>query len=163
MPRTNEISRGHAIGGGVVAGIIGGIVLAIILSILYVTQHQSIWLAMKGAGAPYLHERATQPGFDAPAVLLGIVAHFVVSIVWGVLFALIVYGYGLPKSATVLAGAVWGIVVWLIMYYVVLPLVGLGQMARSTPVGNAIILHVIFGLAVGLGFLPFQTSLEEPT
>src|SRR5437588_426952 len=81
MERTTDISRGHAVGGGIVAGIIGGVVLAIILSIMYAAHGQSVWLAMKGAGAPFLHERAMQPGFDAPAVLLGLVAHFAVSIV----------------------------------------------------------------------------------
>ena len=44
------------------------------------------------------------------------------------------------------------------MYYVVLPIVGLGEVARSAPLGMAIIGHVIFGLAVGVGFLPFQRT-----
>ncbi len=154
MERTTEVSRGYAAGGGVVAGLIGGIVLAIILAIVQVAYGGDIWVALKGASTPFLHERAAQPGFDGPAVALGLVIHFAISIVWGVLFALI--AFGLSRGATVLAGAVWGVVVWLVMYYVVLPAVGLAQVARSQPIVNAVVGHVIFGLAVGLGFLPFQ-------
>jgi hypothetical protein len=42
------------------------------------------------------------------------------------------------------------------MYYVVLPIVGLGEYAASTPLLMAIVSHLVFGLGVGLGFLPYQ-------
>lgn len=35
-------------------------------------------------------------------------------------------------------------------------IVGLADMARQAPVVAGIIYHVVFGLAVGVGFLPFQ-------
>jgi hypothetical protein len=74
--------------------------------------------------------------------------------VWGLLFAVI--SYGLSRGATVLAGALWGIVVWFGMYYLVLPVAGLPEVAQSTPLLKAIASHLVFGLAVGVGYLPFQ-------
>jgi hypothetical protein len=157
MERTTDIpSRGHAVGGGVVAGVIGGAVMEILLLITMRMHGGDIWAAMKGAATPFVHARAQQPGFDAPMVLLGLCCHFAISIIWGALFALLFYG--LSKGATVIAGAFWGIVVWLVMYYAVLPIAGLAAAARGTPVANAVIMHVVFGLAVGLGFLPFQRT-----
>src|SRR5206468_1344331 len=114
----------------------------------------------KGAGAPFLGERAMQPGFDGAAVLVGVVSHFAVSIVWGALFALLFYG--LSRAATVAAGFLWGFVVWIGMFYVVLPIVGLGDMPSHIPVANAIIEHVIFGIVVALAFLPFQVRILRP-
>ncbi len=160
MERTNQ-GRGHALGGGIVAGIIGGAVLAIVLLVGAVASGQDIWLGMKGAAAPFLGERAMQPGFDPGAVALGVLAHFAVSIVWGVLFAAV--AYGASKAVTVFAGLVWGVVVWFGMYYVVLPIAGLSQMAQETPLGMAILTHLIFGLAVGIGFLPFQRTRQHAT
>jgi hypothetical protein len=146
--------REHALAGGAVAGVVGGIVLALATLVIGVALGIDVWSMLKGAAAPFFHERALQPGFDAPVVVLGAACHFAVSIIWGVLFGALCYG--LSRPATVLAGAGWGLVVWAGMSYVVLPLVGLGAMARATPTGVAIVQHVLFGLAVGLAFLPFQ-------
>lgn len=153
MKRINQ-GRNHSLGGGVIAGVIGGAVVATLMLIGALAQGQDIWIGMKGAGAPFLRERAMAPGFDAAAVTLGIICQFAVSIVWGVLFAAIFSG--LSRGATVVAGALWGIVVWLGMFYIVLPVLGLSQMAKAEPVSMAIVSHVVFGLAVGIGFLPFQ-------
>jgi hypothetical protein len=149
-----KIERGHPFVGGIIAGIIGGAVLSALLVVANVAAGHDAWLALKGAAAPFIGERAQLPGFDAGAVVLGLVCHFAVSIVWGLLFAVISYGLG--RGATVLAGALWGIVVWFGMYYLVLPVAGLPDVARETPLVNAILSHVVFGLAVGIGFLPFQ-------
>jgi hypothetical protein len=48
------------------------------------------------------------------------------------------------------------------MYHVVLPLSGAGELVRNAPVGMSILEHVLFGLAVGLGFLPFQREHAGP-
>lgn len=145
---------GRAIAGGVIAGIIGGLVLNVVLAALTVSAGGDIWTAFKGAGAPFLGERSAQPGYDPAAVAVGLFSHYLVSIGWGVLFGLLVYG--LDRPLTVLAGAAYGLVVWLGMYWVVLPLVGLGAMTEQGANAMAALLHVLFGLTLGITFLPFQ-------
>lgn len=161
MNNTRDRSVGRALGGGVVAGAVGGLVLTIINVLMTTTKGGDVWMALKGAAIPFVHERAMQPGLDPPIVLLGLIDHFVIAMIWGALFG--VLANGLSRAGTVLAGAFWGIAVWLGMYYVVLPLAGMGEMARSQPVAGAVIMHVVFGLAVGVAFLPFQrTHTVEP-
>lgn len=154
MDKSSELSGRRRITGGVFAGVIGGAVIAIFMLAVSIVKGQDVWSGMKMAGAPFLGERAMLPGFDLGAVLVGVLSHFAVSIVWGVLFGILFHGLG--KPATVAVGAIYGIVVWLGMFYVVLPLFGLSEIARSAPVGMAVLEHVLFGLAVGVGFLPFQ-------
>jgi hypothetical protein len=67
----------------------------------------------------------------------------------------------MSRGATIALGVAWGLVVWLGMYYVVLPLVGLGDMVRATPVGMAVLSHLVFGLGVGLGFAPYQPRVPH--
>ena len=43
---------------------------------------------------------------------------------------------------------------------VVLPIIGLGQIPTSMPVGQAIFEHVLFGIATAVAFLPFQRRTE---
>jgi hypothetical protein len=146
----------RALVGGIVGGVVGGLTMLCVLLILQASSGHDLWMAFKGAGAPFLHGRAMQPGFDPPAVVIGLVCQFAVSIAWGIPFGLL--AYGLTRGGTVLFGALWGLVAWLGMYYVVLPIVGLGAMAASQPMLMAALLHVLFGLAVAFGFLPYQRT-----
>lgn len=147
-------SRAHVVKGGIVAGLIGGVVLAVFMMIVGAARGQDLWIGMKMAAYPFLGDRVMTPGFDVGPVLLGVISHFAVSIVWGVFFAVLVFGRS--RTATVWLGTLWGFVVWIGMFYVVLPIVGAGAVARGAPVGLAIVEHVLFGLAVGVGFLPYQ-------
>lgn len=153
MLRTEKEAR-PALEGGIVAGLVGGIFLALLLLAMALLAHQSPWAMLKGAGTPFLHERAMSPEFDLTAVAVGVLCHFAISIGWGVLFGAL--AFGLTRSATLLFGVFWGVVVWLGMYYLLLPAVGMGAMARSEPIGMAVGLHVGFGVALALGFMPFQ-------
>jgi hypothetical protein len=149
--RTRQTLRG-----GTIAGVIGGAVLAAFMLLVNAAQGQNVWVGTKVAAYPFLRDRVMAPGFDFGPVLLGLISHFVVSAAWGLLFALV--AYGMSRRGTVAFGALWGLVVWIGMFYVVLPLVGAGALVRGAPVGLAIVEHVIFGLAVGIGFLPYQAA-----
>ena len=144
----------RAVLGGVVAGIVGGVVIELFLLAGALSRGVDLWMMLKGAGGPFLGARAHQPGFDLFAILAGQAVHFAISIGWALLFT--VFAYGMSKPLTLLFGAFWGIVVWLGMYDVVLPLAGMGDVAKHVPVGMAILNHVIFGLAVAIGLLPYQ-------
>jgi hypothetical protein len=142
--------------GGLAAGLAGGIVLSVLMLVSDAIAGRNVWLALKGAGAPFLGARARAPGFDYLAIVVGFGSHLLVSVIWGVLFAVVVYG--LPKTVTVAAGALWGLVVWISMYFVVLPIVGMGAYSRHAPVGPAMVAHVLFGLVVAIAFLPSQRT-----
>lgn len=159
MHSTALAERGRALKGGIVGGIVGGILVSLYMLIGRLGAGGDVWQVFKGAGAVFLGERALSPGFDAYAVLIGALSHFAVSITWGVLFGLLVFG--LSRAATLAAGLAFGLVVWLGMFYVLLPLVGLGEFAASTSVLAAIVQHLVFGVGLALGFLPFQVPLTR--
>ena len=62
--------------------------------------------------------------------------------------------YCLSRQATVWLGALWGIVVWLCMFAVVLLRVA-HFLSRGGGGLGAMILHLVFGLVFGIGFLFF--------
>ncbi len=154
-PLRSSRDRARAVWGGVLAGLAAGVALWVWNAFWNLTQQGVFWPTFKGSALPFLGgERVMDPGFDAGAVLLGAVLHLLISAGWGALFALIFFG--IPRALTVLAGLFWGLIVWLGMYYVLLPLMGLSAVVRATPVGMAILTHLVFGLILGLAFLPFQ-------
>jgi uncharacterized protein DUF6789 len=155
MAATNGVEAKQALRGGAAAGAIAGAVLSVFMTVMSLVKGNDIWSnVFKGAAAPFIGDAAYEPGFAFGPVALGIVCHFAVSIVWGLAFGLIVYGFSKPM--TMLVSALWGIVVWLGMFYVLLPLVGLREMTDAAPVAAGVIYHVVFGLAMGVAFLPFQ-------
>jgi CBS domain-containing protein len=151
MTRSAHGGPSTALRAGAIAGLIGGIVLSAVMTGASLARGADVWLGAKLAGAPFLGERAMEPGFDLPAVAVGTLSHLGVSVAWGVLFGLVVRG--LSTAATVAAGVGWGFVVWLAMYYVTLPVLGLGELAGSLPVGAAIFQHGLFGLSVAVAFV----------
>jgi hypothetical protein len=162
MAAVGHSERVQAFKGGVIAGLLGGIVISVYMLIANFSQGRDIWVGMKMAGAPFLGlERAMVPGFEAGPVLLGLLCHFAVSVAWGALFGYLFYGFS--RGATLALGLLWGVVVWFGMFYIVLPVVGLAEITKSVPVGAAILEHLVFGLAVAAGFLPFQRRVERPT
>jgi hypothetical protein len=111
------------------------------------------WAALKIPAYPFLGERAARSGPDAAAVGLGVVCHLAVSSTWGILFGLLVSG--LSRGATVALGLLWGLVVWVVMFWLVLPVVAAPLAEGGGSIGTVII-HLLFGLGVGGGLLPFQ-------
>jgi hypothetical protein len=158
MVRTENEAR-RAVLGGALAGLTAGVLLSIIMTVMSAAAGKDVWYGMKGAAAPIVGARAMEPGFDLPAVALGVTNHLAISLAWGVLFALAFYG--LSRGVTMLAGIGWGVVVWFVMYYVVLPIVGLAAMRDDAPVGRAILFHEIFSIPLAASFLVYRRLLGE--
>jgi hypothetical protein len=159
MPVHNQLQARSALLGGVIAGAAAGIVLLVFGAITSIASGRDLLLGMKFPSAWLLGERAMRPGFDFIALYVGFGTHFAVSIAWAVVFALLFYGLSHPL--TLAAGLVWGVVCWVTMFYVVLPVAGLGDAARSAPIPGIVIQHLIYGLSVALAFLPFQRELPR--
>lgn len=147
-------SRGPGIRGGIVAGVAAGLVTGLGVTAWTVVRGAALWRTTKMVSAPFFGERALDPAFDAGPILVGAVTHLVVCAGWGALFGAVFYGT--TRGATVAFGALWGLVVWLAMHYGLLPLVGVANLASAVPIALAISGHVLFGLLLGLAFLPFQ-------
>jgi hypothetical protein len=155
MAATSGAEARQALRGGVVAGIVGGVVLTVFMILMNVMRGDDPYVPMKAAAYPFLGAMVFEPGLSVGPMLLGLVIHLAVSIGWGILFGVLFYGF--TKAATLGLSLLWGVIVWLGMFYVVLPLGGAGELARG-PQAIPILQHMLFGLSVGLGFLPFQRT-----
>lgn len=140
--------------GGAIAGLAGGFAISVMTVASALINELNVWPSFKAAALPFLGTKVFEPGFDLGGVMAGLTTHFFVSMVWGVLFA--VLAYGLSRVTTIVAAAAWGLVVWFGMHWVALPLLGYGDVAHAVPVNVALFEHLLFGLAMGVAFVPFQ-------
>ena len=148
----NEGER--CITGGALAGLAGGFAITVMTVSSALINGVDVWPSFKAAALPFLGTSVLEPGFDLGAIMVGLSTHFFSSMLWGTVFA--VLAYGLSRVATLVAAAGWGLVVWFAMHWVVLPLLGYADVARAIPVNFALFEHLLFGLAMGIVFLPFQ-------
>jgi hypothetical protein len=132
---------------GAIAGAAAGFALTVLMTATALATGSDPWVVVKGASAPFLGSQAVEPGFDLWALWLGLATHVGISILWAIPFAIL--ATGLDRGATLAASAAWGLVVWLGMFLVILPLAGLGEMARAAPIAREILTHVFFGFAIG--------------
>lgn len=131
----------------VTAGIVGGIAGGVLFGLMMQAMDMLPMVAMLA---------------QSKSVGLGWVVHLVISVVFGVVFALVLgptvtsYGRGL------VAGAAYGVVAWVIGALVVMPLwLGMSQMVFAIGGDQVMSLvgHLVFGIALGLVYRR-QTSGE---
>src|SRR5262249_24957806 len=132
MKPSRAVSDDVGVVSGLWAGLFGGLVLSVLMTAIAVFERADPWIPAKLAAAPFLGDRALHTGFHALPVIVGVVSHFAVAAVWGALFGVLVAG--LSDGLVVVSGIAWGVVVWLGMYEVLLPTLGLDQVAAGESV-----------------------------
>jgi hypothetical protein len=106
------LNWGKILSRGAIAGIVGGIVLALFLFIalglmpIHLTPSQILT-----ADAHYIHA-------DNP--LVGLLAHLVVSMLWGIGFAYVAATRPAAVASPWLSGLVYGLIVWLLMQFILI-------------------------------------------
>jgi hypothetical protein len=115
----------------VVAGIIGGILVDAFLALMFKTSPTTIWTNVAataiGSGGPWW---------------VGLVVHFIVSIVWAVLYLYVFAALGQLKN-WIVGAIVWGLVVDAVMQFIVATKTGSSWwQGFGNPIG--ITAHIVF-------------------
>jgi hypothetical protein len=140
---------------GVVSGLIGGVAMILFATIYAAAAGLGFWTPVKAIAATVLRISPLELGFGG--VIVGLAFHAIVSIFFGVLFAL-----ATPREvATVPAlafGALGGVAALVIMSLIVVPLENptvrahllWGSRPGALPVGVAFAMHLIYGAGLSL-------------
>jgi len=163
---TNQIPQAESVSGlslparrievaGAIAGIIGGAAMAIVGAVLAFAMNTSIWLTPERIAAFVLGPgAAATPEFDAVPVLVGTLIHFILSAIFGIIFALLV-SRGLRVTteygAPVVAGLVYGGLIWLVAYFIILPI--LNPLLLEVYAPSFIMQNLVYGTVLGLAYM----------
>jgi uncharacterized membrane protein YagU involved in acid resistance len=101
-----EVRRHPDYAAGVFAGVVGGLALSVLLTISsMLLMGTDVWAPPKMAFSLIAGPDVIRPGFEAAAVVGGLIVHFSLSILFGLLFVWL--SAGLPMGPATL-GAVYG-------------------------------------------------------
>jgi hypothetical protein len=146
--RSIDSQRSHsAVAVGVVAGIIGGIFIDLFLVLANHTNIIQVWQFVASGVVGSI-------AFGAPSfAVLGFFVHFLVSIVWGVIYTWLAFSaWPFLARSPVLGGLLYGVVVMIAMTtLLMIRHIGPGGPPDASMLVKALIAHtVFFGLPVGL-------------
>ena len=137
---------------GALAGLGGGMAMALIGALLTHALDQDRWLQLKVNASLILGPAAaTQSGFVAGPIVLGLLLHLAMAALLGALFELamrriarLVPGDGFPE----VAGLAYGLLIWLVAFFVVIPVASPLLLQIYAPA--LIIQHLVYGAVTGL-------------
>jgi hypothetical protein len=144
--------RGHPdYAAGVLAGVVGGVALSLLLTLSAVLlMGTDIWAPPKMAFSLLAGPDVIRPGFEVGPVVGGLLVHFGLSILFGLLFAWL--SAGLPMGPATL-GALYGFVLYTTNIIFVPNLFPgwAGHMFPPNALMHAasVVQHVVFGVVVG--------------
>jgi uncharacterized membrane protein YagU involved in acid resistance len=134
---------------GAVAGLVAGVVFLIVeMALVLTVGGGELWGPPRMMGAIALGEDVLPPPatFDAGIVAVGMIVHFALSAVLGVIFAFAAGALKLSRGMMILAGAVFGLIVYVVNFYGFTELFPWFAMARNA---ITIFAHLVFGGVIG--------------
>ncbi len=143
MART-ATDRGWLREGGT-GGLIGGVVMAMVAMTYTLVAQGDLLAPLKQMGALFF---AIDPG-SALSMIAGLMLHMVMSITFGIVFALLVQGRASGYLPLPIAGMIFSVVEWAFASYVVLPAIDRPLLATFAATGG-IVAHLMYGAVLGL-------------
>ena len=134
---------------GAVGGLVAGLVFVMMeMALVPTVGGGELWGPPRMMGAIVLGSDALPPPatFDAAIVMVGMLVHFALSAVLGVIFAVATAKLKLSGAMAILAGAVFGLAVYVVNFYGFTAVWPWFEMARNW---ITIASHVVFGAVLG--------------
>ncbi len=155
-PAQSTVDWKSAVWSGLIAGLV---FLALELILVPLLQGGSPWgpprmIAAIGMGKEVLPPPAT---FDLGIVVVAMLIHFVLTIVYGLILALIIHR--MSRGMAIVAGAVFGLVLYAINFYGFTALFPWFAMARG---GLSIFVHLVFGVVAAWAYKGMQKPRTAP-
>lgn len=140
---------------GAIGGLIGGLVMAMVAMLYTLVAQGDLLAPLKQMGATFFKADSGSAG----SLLAGLMLHMMMSVIFGIVFALIVRGRASGFAPLIVAGMIFIAVEWAIARFVVLPVVDQPLIATFGAIGG-MIAHMMYGAVLGL-WLARQVSADD--
>lgn len=137
---------------GAVGGVVGGALMMLWSMIAMWLTGTGFWTPPNLIAHTVFPSAPLGASFSVPALVIGLLIHFAVAIVFGMLFAALMTpaaGWVPTTTTSALSGIAYGIVVWLVMQFLVWTAADTVAASAFTPWIFAVG-HLIYGLTIGL-------------
>ena len=140
---------------GVIGGLAGGLAMWVFMSIVTAIDGQGVWAMPKWVADAMYGD--SWLGFNGTDVFTGLIIHFILSLVLGALFAVIVVPFVASPRTLLLSGIIWGAIVYLVLSVLAMGAID-ETMAQEVPLIPWMVANLLFGLVVALVITPLRTA-----
>jgi hypothetical protein len=140
--RTDHI--GNWVRQGALGGLIAGIVMAMVAMMYTLVAQNDVLAPLKQMGATFF----PLDSGSGISLLAGLMLHMVMSIIFGIAFALIVVNRASGYAPLVITGVIYVAFEWAIARFVVLPVLDPPLVTTFGAIGG-IVAHMMFGIVLG--------------
>jgi uncharacterized OsmC-like protein len=134
-----------ALRAGVVGGVLGGVMMAVWLMFILWLIGTGFWTLLNLITNTVWRAAPLGSTFSAPAVIIGLIVHVLMSLLFGSLIAAAAWWLPGPRSLIIAGGALFGPILWLVMQYGIWRAVDPAAAQVITPWVFAVA-HLIFGV-----------------
>lgn len=128
-------------------GLVAGIIMAIVTMMITAAMGMGFWTMLVMIAGIVLGPSAMMGGLSVGVLVIGAIIHMALSMMFGVVYAVIVNAV---THEFIVTGLIFGIVLWLFNFYVLgLIIPGALMMAQHEPTWLAIATHLIYGFTLG--------------
>ncbi|GAC1485740.1 MAG: hypothetical protein NVS1B1_00260 [Candidatus Limnocylindrales bacterium] len=140
---------------GAIGGLVGGLVMAMVAMLYTLFAQDDLLAPLKQMGATFFRYESGSLG----SMITGLMLHMMMSVVFGIVFALIVKGRATGFGSLIGAGMIFIAVEWAISRFIVLPVVDQPLVATFGATGG-IVAHAMYGAVLGL-WLASKVSADD--
>jgi hypothetical protein len=144
------------------AGLIAGLVFLVLVMLGAAINGPGVWWPARMAAAILMGQNVlVEPGtFDFAVALVALIVHFALSVIFGLILALIMAPFVLDSSwgMATLAGVVFGLLLYIIDFYGFTALFPWFAAARGA---GTLLLHLLFGIVAADSYRKLERPLQS--
>ncbi len=151
VSRTSDRAIGAYAVQGAIGGVVAGAMMAVAEMVWSAAAGMGFWMPLQMMASVPIGKMPPEIGLGT-AIPLGMMTHMVMSMMFGIVFAIVVYAVpALRSRATLLASAtVYGFMLWAMNFFIVAPILGRPWFAESDSVQQVVSHAMFFGTVLGL-------------
>jgi hypothetical protein len=155
----NKASRtlGQHWGQLLLVGLVAGMAYGMMEMVIEAVIGHGFWSPLRYIAAVFTLGRDTDPSFAAIPVVVGLMGHMMNSLIFGLIFALLIAPRISGSAGLIVAGMVYAAAIFFVMWLVVVPLID-PAMGLVNPVGF-FFSHALYGLVLGAGLVLLRQRL----
>ena len=162
--RVDAEQAAGSLGAAAGAGLVAGIIMVMFAMMVTWAVDDALWAPPRAIAETFVGDDYAGAGFLAEPVLIGIAIHMMFSIVFGVIYALILGAHGNRIGAPVqlVAGMLWGAVLWAVNTFLIAPLMPGGDaITPAMPDWAWLVAHLMYGAFLGLLYAGFRHNWTD--
>lgn len=132
-----------------VVGLVAGMGFGMMEMVIEAVVGKGFWAPLRFIASVFTLGKDTDPSFSFLPVVVGLMGHMMNSVIFGLVFALVISRIASGVVGLALTGMAYAAAIFAVMWFLLLPLIDPAMLLLNGP--GFFLSHMMYGLLLGLG------------